>query len=72
MDGYDQMADIFVEQIQQRLVNGQKRVFMERERGFLKRQIEAIKVTVAEATDRRRILSTIPAGGGILPCFHRG
>lgn len=56
--GFDQRADSFVEQIRQRLVNIQKMDFMERDRGFLKRQIEAIKVTVAEATDRRRILST--------------
>ena len=56
--GFDQRADSFVEQIRQRLVNIQKMDFMERDRGFLKRQIEAIKVTVAEATDRCRILST--------------
>ena len=32
--------------------------FMERDRGFLKRQIEALNLTISEAADRRRILST--------------
>ena len=31
---------------------------MERDRGFLKRQIEALNLTISEAADRRRILST--------------
>lgn len=55
---FDQRADSFVEQIRQRLVNIQKMDFMERDRGFLKRQIEALKVTVSEAESRRRILTT--------------
>lgn len=56
--GFDQRADSFVEQIRQRLVNIQKMDFMERDRGFLKRQIEALNLTISEAADRRRILST--------------
>lgn len=56
--GFDQRADSFVEQIRQRLVNIQKMDFMERDRGFLKRQIEALKVTISEAAERRRILTT--------------
>ena len=55
---FDQRADRFVEQIRQRLVNIQKMDFMERDRGFLKRQIEALKVTISEAESRRRILTT--------------
>ena len=55
---FDQRADRFVEQIRQRLVNIQKMDFMERNRGFLKRQIEALKVTISEAESRRRILTT--------------
>ena len=55
---FDQRADSFVDQIRQRLVNIQKMDFMERDRGFLKRQIEALKVTVSEAESRRRILTT--------------
>lgn len=39
---FDQRADGFVEQIRQRLVNIQKMDFMERDREFLKRQIEAL------------------------------
>ena len=58
MCGFDQRADSFVEQIRQRLVNIQKMDFMERDRGFLKRQIEALNLTISEAADRRRILST--------------
>ena len=56
--GFDQRADSFVEQIRQRLVNIQKMDFMERDRGFLKRQIEALKVTASEAESRRRVLTT--------------
>ena len=55
---FDQRADGFVEQIRQRLVNIQKMDFMERDRGFLKRQIEALNLTISEAADRRRILVT--------------
>lgn len=55
---FDQRADRFVEQIRQRLVNIQKMDFMERDRGFLKRQIEALQVTISEAESRRRILTT--------------
>lgn len=55
---FDQRADGFVEQIRQRLVNIQKMDFMERDRGFLKRQIEALNLTISEAADRRRILAT--------------
>ncbi|HJC87069.1 MAG TPA: recombinase family protein [Candidatus Eisenbergiella intestinigallinarum] len=58
MCSFDQRADSFVEQIRQRLVNIQKMDFMERDRGFLKRQIEALKVTVSEAGERRRVLTT--------------
>ena len=49
MCGFDQRADSFVEQIRQRLVNIQKMDFMERDRGFLKRQIEALNLTISEA-----------------------
>lgn len=56
--GFDQRADSFVEQIRQRLVNIQKMDFMERDRGFLKRQIEALEVTASEAESRRRVLTT--------------
>lgn len=55
---FDQRADGFVEQIRQRLVNIQKMDFMERDREFLKRQIEALNLTISEAADRRRILVT--------------
>ena len=55
---FDKRADGFVEQIWQRLVNIQKMDFMERDRGFLKRQIEALNLTISEAADRHRILST--------------
>ena len=55
---FDQRADGFVEQIRQRLVNIQKMDFMERDREFLKRQIEALNLTISEAEDRRRILVT--------------
>ena len=55
---FDQRADGFVEQIRQRLVNIQKMDFIERDREFLKRQIEALNLTISEAADRRRILVT--------------
>ena len=55
---FDQRADGFVEQIRQRLVNIQKMDFMERDREFLKRQIEALNLTISEAADRHRILVT--------------
>ena len=55
---FDQRADGFVELIRQRLVNIQKMDFMERDREFLKRQIEALNLTISEAADRRRILVT--------------
>ena len=55
---FDKRADGFVEQIRQRLVNIQKMDFMERDREFLKRQIEALNLTISEAADRRRILVT--------------
>lgn len=55
---FGQRADGFVEQIRQRLVNIQKMDFMERDREFLKRQIEALNLTISEAADRRRILVT--------------
>jgi DNA invertase Pin-like site-specific DNA recombinase len=55
---FDKRAEGFVEQIRQRLVNIQKIDFMERDRGFLKRQIEALNLTISEAADRRRMLAT--------------
>ena len=55
---FGQRADGCVEQIRQRLVNIQKMDFMERDREFLKRQIEALNLTISEAADRRRILGT--------------
>lgn len=55
---FDKRADGFVGQIRQRLVNIQKMDFMERDRGFLKRQIDALQVTLSEAARRSRMLAT--------------
>lgn len=55
---FDKKADGFVEQVRQRLLNIQKLDFMERDRAFLKRQIEALKVTISEAARRSRMLVT--------------
>ncbi len=49
-------ADDFVSQISQRLENIQKTDFMERDRGFLKRQMDAREAAMTESICRARML----------------
>lgn len=51
-------ADDFLTRMRQRLENIQKMDFMERDRGFLKRQIAACQSTISEADRRTRTLLT--------------
>lgn len=55
---FTRQADDFVTQVRIRLENVQKSDNMERDRGFLKRQIDAQQVTITEAEKRiRRLIS---------------
>lgn len=56
--GFSKRSDDFVRQMMVRLENVQKSDHMERDRGFLKRQIDALQVTVTESGRRLRQLQT--------------
>lgn len=55
---FEKRADSFVTQMRLRLENVQKMDYMERDRGLLKRQIDALQTTISESTRRARMLET--------------
>ena len=58
MANFNSSSKDFVQQMRVRLENIQRMDFMERDRGILKRQIDASTVTISESTRRMKLLRT--------------